>query len=235
MGETTGVLNEGGNILLQPLLPELSPAHSYVFLSIWDPEVCITVSYWIASCTKWEFKEKKKKASKNNQKSQLPMYYLLHYNLSKAKQCMQDKLWALDLHFSLNFVKMSANKKFPKYMALIIHTHAELWAPSVTLRNQRLHVWSIMGGFRSYQCIYYLGQSHSLRVTWFAQHSAHSKTLTCSQDMPQHDAYFMNVCKVLKNSERDALEVQMWFSLWNAVYFSGLWFSCYSKATKIGR
>lgn len=178
---------------------------------------------------------KKKKASKNNQKSQLPMYYLLHYNLSKAKLCMQDKLWALDLHFPLNFVKMSANKKFPKYMALIIHTHAELWAPSVTLRNQRLHVWSIMGGFRSYQCIYYLGQSHSLRVTWFAQHSAHSKTLTCSQDMPQHDAYFMNVCKVLKNSERDALEVQMWFSLWNAVYFSGLWFSCYSKATKIGR
>lgn len=70
------------------------------------------------------------------------------------------------------------------------------------LRNHRHRVWSIMGGFRSYQCIYYLGQSLSLRVTWFAQHSAQSKTLTCSQDMPQHDAYFMNVCKVLKKKKK---------------------------------
>lgn len=63
-----------------------------------------------------------------------------------------------------------------------------------------------MGGFRSYQCIYHLGQSHSLRVTWFAQHSVHSKTLTCSRDMQQHDPYFMNVCKVLKkNPQKEML------------------------------
>lgn len=58
-----------------------------------------------------------------------------------------------------------------------------------------------MGGFRSYQCIYYLGQSLSLRVTWFAQHSAQGKTLTCSHGMPQHDACFMSVCKVLKKKQ----------------------------------